>query len=163
MDEKIMMRSTRFHCIATGTGSQCYTHDEKASTPQPISTLSALQQRARYLPKATRCPCNGSGKKPHHAANDSTAMTQKNAQPTHLNCDPFGPMNLKIVLRHKGRDYFPRPDRTLEISQENRYYPCQAGCILPRHPHFNAALVRIHPDLITDGLERVTLANNLHV
>lgn len=160
-----MMRSTRFHCIASGTGSQCYTSDDTASTPQPISTLSALQQCARYLAKATRCPCNGSGTKPHHAANASTAMTQKKCagHPFEF-CDPFGPMNPKIVLQHKERDYFRRPDRTLQISQENnRYYPCQAGCILPRHPHFNAALVRIHPDLIIDGLERVTLANNSHV
>lgn len=160
----MMMRSTRFHRIASDRGSQCDTSDDPASTPQPISTLSALQQCARYVAKATRCPCNGSGTKPHHAANASTAMTKKCAGHPFEFCDPFGPMNLKIVLQHKERDYFRRPDRTLQISQENnRYYPCQAGCILPRHPHFNAALVRIHPDLIIDGLERVTLANNSHV
>lgn len=161
----MMMRSTRFHCIASGTGSQCYTSDDTASTPQPISTLSALQQCARYLAKATRCPCNGLRYKTSSCCQCLHSHDSKKCagHPFEF-CDPFGPMNPKIVLQHKERDYFRRPDRTLQISQENnRYYPCQAGCILPRHPHFNAALVRIHPDLIIDGLERVTLANNSHV
>ena len=63
--------------------------------------------------------------------------------------DPLGPMFLGVVLQHKEKYIFTKPDGTQQVTPEqNRYYHCELQCLKSRHPYFKPSLVQLPPALM---------------
>ena len=78
--------------------------------------------------------------------------------------DASGPTFTGLVVRHCGKDfYIDKTGHRMVGRETNRYYHCENGCLLNRHPYFSAALIRLEPGRQLNSFQLNHLQRALHV
>lgn len=77
--------------------------------------------------------------------------------------DASGPTFTGLVVRHCEKDfYIDKTGHRMVGRETNRYYHCENGCLLNRHPYFSAALIRLEPGLQLNSFQLNHLQRALH-
>ena len=78
--------------------------------------------------------------------------------------DDSGPTFTGLVVRHCEKDFYMDKTGHRMVGREtNRYYHCENGCLLNRHPYFSPALIRLEPGLKLNSFQLNHLQRALHV
>ncbi|CAH3183020.1 unnamed protein product [Porites lobata] len=78
--------------------------------------------------------------------------------------DASGPTFTGLVVRHCEKDfYIDKTGHQMVGRETNRYYHCENGCLLNRHPYFSPALIRLEPGLKLNSFQLNHLQRALHV
>ena len=77
--------------------------------------------------------------------------------------DASAPTFTGLVVRHCEKDFYIDKTGHRMVGRETRYFHCENGCLLNRHPYFSTALIRLEPGLQLNSFQLNHLHRALHV